>query len=65
MDSGANGGMAGSDMRILNYYAQDRAYVTGIAGKYASRSAHNYRGSYDRDHAWSGYRHFPPVRVLW
>ena len=32
MDSGANGSMAGSDMRILNYYAQDRAHVTGIAG---------------------------------
>ena len=33
MDSGANGGMmAGSDMRILNYLAQDRAHVTGIAG---------------------------------
>ena len=32
MDSGANGGMAGSDMRILNYHAQDRAHVTGIAG---------------------------------
>ena len=27
MDSGANGGMAGSDMRILNYHAQDRAHV--------------------------------------
>ena len=32
MDSGANGSMAGSDMRILNYHAQDRAHVTGIAG---------------------------------
>ena len=32
MDSGANGGMAGSDMRILNYHAQDHAHVTGIAG---------------------------------
>ena len=32
MDSGANGGMAGSDMRILTYHAQDRAHVTGIAG---------------------------------
>ena len=32
MDSSANGSMAGSDMRILNYHAQDRAHVTGIAG---------------------------------
>ena len=32
IDSGANGGMAGSDMRILNYHAQDRAPVTSIAG---------------------------------
>ena len=32
MDSGANSGMAGSDMRILNYHAQDCAHVTGIAG---------------------------------
>ena len=32
MDSGANGSMAGSDMRILNYHAQDHAHVTVIAG---------------------------------
>ena len=32
MDSGANGGMAGSDMRILNYHAQDHAHGIGIAG---------------------------------
>ena len=32
MDSGANGSMTGSDMRILNYHALDRAHVTGIAG---------------------------------
>ena len=32
MDSSANGSMAGSDMRIMNYHAQDRAHVTGIVG---------------------------------
>ena len=32
MDTGANGGMAGSDMKILIYHAQDCAHVTGIAG---------------------------------
>ena len=31
VDSGASGGMVGSDMQILNYHAQDRAHVTGIA----------------------------------
>ena len=32
LDTGANGGMAGSDMKILIYHAQDRAHVTGIPG---------------------------------
>ena len=31
-DTGANGGMTGSDMKILIYRAQDRAHITGIAG---------------------------------
>ena len=32
MDNGANGGMAGDDVKILAYHDHDRAHVTGIAG---------------------------------
>jgi hypothetical protein len=32
MDNGANGGMAGNDVKIIAYHDHDRAQVTGIAG---------------------------------
>ena len=32
MDSGANGGMAGNDVKIIAYHDHDRAQVKGIAG---------------------------------
>ncbi len=34
MDSGANGGMAGNDVKVLAYHDHDRAQVTGIAGNH-------------------------------
>jgi hypothetical protein len=32
IDSGANGGMAGEDVKVIAYHDHDRAHVTGIAG---------------------------------
>ena len=64
MDSGANGGMAGSDMRIFELSRSGSCPCNRYCGNLASRSAHSYQGSFDRDHAWSSYRHFPPECVL-
>ena len=64
MDSGANGGMAGSDMRILNYHAQDHAHVTGIAGNSLLDLPIVTGAALIVTMHGPVIGHFPPVRVL-